>query len=468
MVLANRRQNAELVREFQKAKLGTDARRLSAQYGLGECTEAWHVRRLSVRKALGWIALVCLAYVGIARLASAHGQHPGTRGAEEYLVALAVAVLAVAIPRRVRRTRVFLFEHGMVQESNPGPRPRQVVLPWADLDTVRLKVKHGNSEDQDHVDACVLGGRTGTSLTVGHEAGTRVREAVSAAAEQVLAGRHVGPLIRLLDSGQPVTIGSLTVDRLGISSQAKAENGGRWQVSWQQARSVGTRLEGQRVTVETEQGPRRAILDGEPNSFLTSCIIADAAELAGVSLGTGQAPPAVEAEKAGDRAELYAEAERLSQRYGLGNCTSAWVKRSYLLRVATGWIIVVLALVNLITSLIPAEHNAGTWPLSLIALPAGALLIWPRPRSRRVRLYLFEGGAARAANAGPGPRLVVLPWADLAKVRPSFDDEDLLTSCELRGHSGTKLVLGNYDTYTARLEIMDAAEQVLAGRPPGA
>jgi hypothetical protein len=466
-MLANRHQNAELVREHQKAQLGGDARRLSAQYGLGECTEAWRVVRLSVRKALGWIALICLAVVGIVRLASGHEQHLVTRGAEEYFVAIAAAVLSVAIPRRVRRTRVFLFENGIIQESNPGPKPRRVVLPWADLDTMRLKVKLGQSEDQDHVDACVLGGRSGTSLTVGHEAGTRVREAVSAAAERVLAGRHVGPLIQMLDSGQPVAIGSLTVDRLGISSQARAQNGGRWHVPWPQARSVSTRLEGQRVAVETEQSPRRAVLDGEPNSFLARYVIEHAAERAGVPLGTGTAP-AVAAEKARDRAGLYAEAEGLSQQYALGNCTSAWVKTSYLLRVVTGWIFVVLALVNLITSLIPAEHNGGTWPLSLIVLPVGALMIWLPPRSRRVRLYLFEGGAARAANVGPGRRVVVLTWADLAKVTPRFDDDDLLTSCELRGHSGTKLMLGSYDTYAARLAILHAAEQVLAGRPPGA
>jgi hypothetical protein len=151
----------------------------------------------------------------------------------------------------------------------------------------------------DYVDACVLEGHTGTSLTVGHEAGTRLREAVSAAAERVLAGRHAGPLIQLL--------------------------------------------------------------------------------------------------------------------------------------------------------------------------PVGGLMIWIRPRSRHVRQYLFEGGTVLAANVGPGPRLVVLPWADLAKVTTSFDDDDLLSRCELRVHSGTKLLLGrgNHDGYVARLAIMRAAQQVLAGQSPG-
>jgi hypothetical protein len=464
-MLANRHQNAELVRAHQKTILGADAQRLSAQYGLGECMEAWRVPRLSVRKALGWIALVCLAVVGIVSLTSMHGQHLVTRGAKEYLVALAAAVLAVVIPRRVRRTRVFLFENGMVKESNPGPRPRQVVLPWADLDTMRLEVKLGKSEDQDCVAACVLEGRTGTSLTVGGEAGTRGREEVSAAAEQVLAERHVGSLLQQFANGQPVTVGSLTVDRLGISFEAEAENGGRWHTPWQQARSVSTQLEGQRVLVETEQGRRRAVLDGEPNSFLARHVIEHAALRADVPVGAGKAP-AVVAEKARDRAQLYAEAEGLTQKYALGNCISAWLETSYLIRVVCGWIFVVLALINLITSFIPAEHNAGMWPLSLIVLPVGGLMIWLTPRSRRVRLYLFEGGAARVANVGPGRRLDVLPWADLAKVTPIFDDDDLLTSCELRGHSGTKLVLGRHDTYAARLAIMHAAQQTLAGLPP--
>jgi hypothetical protein len=300
-------------------------------------------------------------------------------------------------------------------------------------------------------------------------AATRVREAVSAAAERVLAERHVGPLIQLLDSGQPVTIGALTVDRMGISSQAGAENGGRWYVSWQQARSVSTRLEGQRVTVETERSPRRAVLDGEPNSFLARYLVEHVAMRADVPLGAGK-EPAVVAEKARDRAELYAEAEALSQRYALGNCTSAWLETSYLARVVFGWIFIVIALITLITSFIPAEHNTGMRPLGLIVLPVGGLMIWIRPRSRQVRQYLFEGGTALAANVGPGPRLVVLPWADLAKVTTSFDDDDLLDSCELRGHSGTKLLLGgsSHDGYVARLAIMRAVQQALAGRSPGA
>lgn len=106
--------------------------------------------------------------------------------------------------------------------------------------------------------------------------------------------------------------------------------------------------------------------------------------------------------------------------------------------------------------------------LCLITLPFGGLMIGLRPRSRRVRLYLFEGGTARAANAGPGPSLVVLPWADLNKITRRFDNDDDLIRCELRGHSGTKLVLGRYEGTAAPRAIMWAAGQVLAGQSPGA
>jgi hypothetical protein len=182
---------------------------------------------------------------------------------------------------------------------------------------------------------------------------------------------------------------------------------------------------------------------------------------------TGKAP-AVTAGKARGSVDVNAEAADLSRQYGLGNCTSSWLETSYLTRVVTGWIVVAIALITLITLLLSAHRSTGLAGLGLIALPCGGLLIWLRPRSRRVRLYLFEGGTARVANAGPGPRLAVLPWADLSKVKPSFDVDHDLIRCELRGHSGTKLMLGRHDGTAAPQAIMQAAERVLAGRPPGA
>jgi hypothetical protein len=171
-------------------------------------------------------------------------------------------------------------------------------------------------------------------------------------------------------------------------------------------------------------------------------------------------------ENARAQAELDAEALGLSQQYALGDCTSSWLETSYLLRVTTGWIIIGISVVSLITALVPSEHEASLIPLILIAIPLGALLIWIRPRSRRVRTYLFEGGVARVANIGPGRRLVVLPWPDLENVTAKFDVDDILDRCELRGRSGTKLVLDKYEGYAPRLAIRSAADAVLASRSP--
>jgi len=166
------------------------------------------------------------------------------------------------------------------------------------------------------------------------------------------------------------------------------------------------------------------------------------------------------------RAELDAEALGLSQQYALGDCTSSWLETSYLVRVITGWIIIGISLTALIAQLSPAYYQAGIAPLALIEIPFGVLLIWIRPRSRRVRTYLFEGGVARVANTGPGRRLIVLPWADLENVTAKFDVDDILDRCELRGRSGTKLVLDKYEGYAPRLAIRSAADAVLASRSP--
>jgi hypothetical protein len=52
----------------------------------------------------------------------------------------------------------------------------------------------------------------------------------------------------------------------------------------------------------------------------------------------------------------------------------------------------------------------------------------------------------------------VLPWADLKKATPGFDSDGDLNGCDLRGHSGTRLVLGKYDGYAAPQAIMHAAD----------
>lgn len=183
-------------------------------------------------------------------------------------------------------------------------------------------------------------------------------------------------------------------------------------------------------------------------------------------MATGETPAAATGE-AHELVGLDAEAADLSRQYALGDCIGAWMETSYLARVVAGWVVVIISLISMITSLTPADWDPGLVGLGLIALPFGGLMIWLRPRSRGVRLYLFEGGTARASNAWPGPRLVVLPWADLKKVTPRFDSDGDLIGCDLRGHSGTRLVLGKYDGFAAPQAITHAAERVLAGRSPG-
>ncbi|HUN32624.1 MAG TPA: hypothetical protein VMU95_11470 [Trebonia sp.] len=168
-----------------------------------------------------------------------------------------------------------------------------------------------------------------------------------------------------------------------------------------------------------------------------------------------------------DGSDLNAEAERLGREHALGKCTKAWLGTGFLLRCVFGGIVLGCALISLIASLLPADRNLGLVVLALIALPIGALLLVIPPRSRRLRLYLFEGGAVRASNVGPGPRLVVLPWADLVKITPRFDGDGDLTSCVLRGRSGTRLTLGRPEDMSARDAILQAAQQALAAQSPG-
>ena len=181
-----------------------------------------------------------------------------------------------------------------------------------------------------------------------------------------------------------------------------------------------------------------------------------------------ESAPHVAAANDRDEGELYAEAAGLSRQYALGSCASAWLETSYLQRVVWGWIVAGISLISAITSLTPADWDPGMARLGLVALLFGGLLLVPRPRSRRVRLYLYEGGVARATNTGPGPRLAVLRWADLDKVTPSFDVDNDLTSCALYGRSGIRLVLGTarHDGVIAPEAILRAAERVLASRSP--
>jgi hypothetical protein len=279
--------------ERDKAEMDAEAQRLSARYGLGPCTRSWDESGLLTRIVVGILIIVLAVLTGIVSLGVTQpGDRPASSGPYAALALLAVGALMIAIPPRSRRTWLFLFDGGVARVSSR--RPRLTVLPWADLETLSFKVVSGY--DEDYVAGCTLRGRTGTTLRMdrdgdaGHACPTsyyalasNARYALASAAERELASRHVGALTRLLDSGQPVTFGSLTIDRLGIRSRGSAAHGGRWHVDWRQAHGVSIRLNGQRVTVQPgRQGAKQAVLDGEPNSFLARYAIEHAARLAGV------------------------------------------------------------------------------------------------------------------------------------------------------------------------------------------
>ena len=80
--------------------------------------------------------------------------------------------------------RLYLFDGGIVRVSNLGRR--LVVLPWADLDTLSVRVVSGY--DGDYVLGCVLRSRSGATLTLGRKGDPFYgKEAITAAAEREIA-----------------------------------------------------------------------------------------------------------------------------------------------------------------------------------------------------------------------------------------------------------------------------------------
>jgi hypothetical protein len=266
--------------------MDAEAARLGSQYGLGQCAASWDASRFLGRVVFGWFLLVMatLAGLGLLQAVRAHASVPAAF--TEILFVTATAVLMVSIPPRKRKIWLYLFDGGVARVSNG--RPRLITFAWADLDTLSINVVSGY--DGDYVAGCLLRDRTGRRLELGREQsfGFYAREAITAAAEREIAGRHLVAMTEMLDTGQPVTIGSLTVDHLGIRSRGTASQGGRWQVPWQQARQVSIRLHGQRVMVTAgRRAARRAALDGQPNSFLARYVIEHAARRAGVPVDLG-------------------------------------------------------------------------------------------------------------------------------------------------------------------------------------
>jgi len=265
----------------RQAGLDAEAERLSARFSLGAGRGSWVETGALTRVAIGRLLLVLLVLAGLGALLSPAGRAVVMAGGTEVVVFAVVAAACVAIPPRSRRTRLFLFESGVVRASNVGRR--LIVLPWDDLETVTLATTAGY--DEVYVSGCVLRGRSGTRMELGRRESLAGRHRVQAAAQAQIAARRSGPLTAQLDAGRPVTIGFLTVDRSGLSSRGGLTAGGRWQVSWHQVRRVDVEVNGQRVLVRCGRwGAKRALLHGVPNSFLAGHVIGHAAGQAGVPM----------------------------------------------------------------------------------------------------------------------------------------------------------------------------------------
>jgi hypothetical protein len=256
-------------------------RRIGAELGLGEYLGSWNGSKLKARVMMGWILIVLVVLASIKVLASllhsAVIKQDDMSDVGGMAILLAIGVPMVAIPPLTKRAWLHRYEAGLAEVTG---RRRVAVLRWANLASLSLRVVKGY--DDEYIRGCELRDHSGTVVTVDDERyGPAVRELVTGLAEQVLTGRLVGPLTARLDQGLPVTVGSLTVDRSGISCQG-GQAGGSWNVPWQQARGIATELRGHRVSVDTDRRGRHAALAGQPNDFLASYVLEHAAARAGV------------------------------------------------------------------------------------------------------------------------------------------------------------------------------------------
>ena len=180
------------------------------------------------------------------------------------------------------------------------------------------------------------------------------------------------------------------------------------------------------------------------------------------------------ASHAGVKPGMEAEAARLGAEHGLGQCTGSWDVKGVLGRVVFGGVLLfvlpVLWVVYMKAMSGPARITAGGAAfLAATAVAAAAVMMMAiPPRSRRIQVFLYEGGMARVSNLRPG--LTVLPWADLDTISVEIVegyDETYVGACVLHDRSGNKVTLGNGERGGAREAIMDAAQRVLTGRLAG-
>jgi hypothetical protein len=174
---------------------------------------------------------------------------------------------------------------------------------------------------------------------------------------------------------------------------------------------------------------------------------------------------------------MEAEAARLGAQYGLGRCAGSWDVTRVLGRVVLGGVLLIVLAVWWViyrAATSPSTHvtagGAGfLFAAAAVVVGAAAVMMMATPpRSRRVQVFLYEGGMARVSNLQP--RLTVLPWADLdaisVEIVEGYDDT-YVGACVLHDRTGNKVKLGSGERGGAREAIMDAAQRVLAGRLAG-
>jgi hypothetical protein len=266
-----------------KPGLAAEGARVGAEFRIGACKAEWRGRRYAPRHGAGVVLLIVLASgVFVPPLATTGVARAIAGGLDAAIFAW--GILLVVLPPRSWTDRLFLCQAGIVLLDARAPEP--VVLRWAHLDTMSITTASGY--DDDFVSSCVLRDQAGNALMVSRHL-SAIAE-VAAEAERVLAPRLVPPLIARFASGEPVSVGHLTIDRQGLSwgtAPGPPESGPMWEAPWPEIRAIEFGLQGQRVIVKAGQRARDSkslAVDGQPNSFLIRYLVAHAAAIARITV----------------------------------------------------------------------------------------------------------------------------------------------------------------------------------------
>jgi hypothetical protein len=189
--------------------------------------------------------------------------------------------------------RLFWYDGGTVQLNGDEPEPR--VLRWADVETVIYGYESGGRSPA-MLSRCILRGGPGTepvdilcSLATGYP--SKVMHRLLAETASVLAPRLVPPLIEIYESGEPVIVGRVRIDRAGITVGWPADR----RITWSEVDSIAAypldRLTGIRtlyeiIIIDRSASTVRIFLGGVPNGMLLPHLLAYAAARNGILLHT--------------------------------------------------------------------------------------------------------------------------------------------------------------------------------------